>query len=160
MKNNRIQIKEYRLEDAKALADIFYNTVHKVNIQHYSLEQVGVWAPEDSLNATQWTEKFKKTKPLIAVVDELIVGFAELEPDGHIDCFYCHDAWIGQGVGSALMRAIYEKAKSWNVKCLFADVSITAKPFFERQGFKVIQEQTVAKGHVEFVNYRMEKSLD
>lgn len=159
MSTNKIQIREYRLEDTKALVNIFYNTVHQVNIWHYSLEQVNVWAPESSLNATKWTQKFERTKPFVAVVDEFIVGFAEFEPDGHIDCFYCHHDWVGQGVGSALMKAIYEKAKDWKVQCIFADVSITAKPFFKRQGFSVVKEQTVVKDGIEFVNYRMEKKL-
>ncbi|MHB1949598.1 MAG: GNAT family N-acetyltransferase [Gammaproteobacteria bacterium] len=43
---------------------------------------------------------------MVAVMDDKIVGFAELEDNGHIDCFYCHHEYQGCGVGSALMREI------------------------------------------------------
>jgi putative acetyltransferase len=40
-----------------------------------------------------------------------------------------------------------------------ADVSITAKPFFEKIGFKIIQEQHVKLNGIELTNYKMEKSI-
>lgn len=41
-----IKIRNYRLEDAKALMDIFFNTIHKINIKDYTQAQVDAWAPE------------------------------------------------------------------------------------------------------------------
>lgn len=131
----KIIIREYQATDTQDLANIFYNTVHKFNIRDYTQEQVNVWAPESSLDAIRWAKKFEKTKPFVAILDDILVGFAEFESDGHIDCLYCHHQWIGYGVGSALMNAIYEQAKQKNIPRLFADVSITARPFFEKQGF-------------------------
>lgn len=103
------------------------------------------------------TKKFSKTQPLVAVIGQEIVGFAEFEPNGHIDCFYCHHEWIGRGIGSALMHKIYTEAKQQNINCIFAEASITSKPFFERQGFSTICEQTVFKNQVQLINYKMEK---
>lgn len=40
-----------------------------------------------------------------------------------------------------------------------ADVSITAKQFFERKGFEVVQQQTVVRQGVELTNFKMKKSL-
>ncbi len=159
MKKQKVQVREYRSGDAQALANIYYNTIHKVNIQHYNLEQVNVWAPETSLDGNKWIKKFERTKPYVATVDELIVGFAEFEPDGHIDCFYCRHDWIGRGVGSALMNAIYKKAHDWKIKRLFAEVSITAKTFFEKQGFIINCEQTITRNGIDLINYKMEKNL-
>jgi putative acetyltransferase len=159
MKKQRITIRKYSVGDVHALAHIYYHTIHRINSQHYTPEQVDVWAPESSLEESQWVKKFEKTIPLVAVVDEAVVGFAEFESDGYIDCFYCHHNWIGCGVGSALMHAIYEKASEWKVNRIFAEVSITAKPFFEKQGFIIVTEQTVIKRGVHLKNYKMEKKL-
>ncbi len=41
-----------------------------------------------------------------------IVGFAEFEPNGHIDCFYCHHEWIGYGIGHALNERYISKSKT------------------------------------------------
>lgn len=118
-----------------------------------------VWAPSISLEAEGWAKKFAKTQPFVALTGEEIVGFAEFEPNGHIDCFYCHHKWIGRGVGAALMRRIFEEAQRQHIPRIFAEVSITAKPFFEKQGFTAICEQTVIKNDVALINYKMEKIL-
>lgn len=95
-----ISIRDYQPEDVQTLANIFYHTIHRINTQHYTEEQVDVWAPATSLETEGWAKKIPKTKPIIATVGDEIVGFAEFEPNGHIDCFYCHHEWIGKGVGS------------------------------------------------------------
>lgn len=128
----KILIRNYRTEDTQALANIYYNTIHKINIQHYTEEQVDVWAPKSSVENTEgWTTKFPRTKPIIAVVENEIVGFAEFESNGHIDCFFCHHGWIGKGVDSALMKEILQRAQNNYIHLIFSEVSITAKPFFE-----------------------------
>lgn len=152
-------VRKYKPEDSQDLADIYYNTIHQINIQHYTEEQVKAWAPKDALESSGWGEKFEKTKPLVAVIGEIIVGFVEFEPNGHIDCFYCHHKYIGCGVGSTLMESLYEIAIQKEIKRIFAEVSITARPFFEKQGFTVTEEQTVVLRGVKFINYKMEKYL-
>lgn len=156
---SRISVRDYRPEDAQALAEIYFNTIHRINIKDYTPEQVDVWAPESSLEGEGWKKKFLRTNPIVAVVCEKVVGFAEFEPDGHIDCFYCHHEWIGKGVGFALMSEIFRRANNSGIDRIFSEVSITAKPFFEKQGFIVLSEQTILRKGVELTNYKMEKRL-
>ena len=153
-----ILIRNYRSEDTQALANIYFHTIHRINIKHYTQEQVDVWAPESSLEGEGWAKKFLRTDPIIAVVGDKIVGFAEFEPSGHIDCFYCHHEWIGKGVGSALMNEIFTRAKNSNIDRLFSEVSITAKPFFEKQGFVVLSEQKMVRKGIELTNYKLNES--
>lgn len=156
-----ISIRDYQPEDVQALANIFYNTIHRINIQHYTEEQVNVWAPKSSVENTEgWAKKFLRTKPIIATVGDEIVGFAEFEPNGHIDCFYCHHEWIGKGVGLALMKEILHRAKNNHIHHIFSEVSITAKPFFEKQGFKVVTEQTIVRKGIKLTNFKMERTLN
>ncbi len=159
MKSKKIIIREYKPEDVQDLANIYYNTIHKVNIRDYTEEQLNVWAPDTSLEKSRWAEKLERTRPFVAIIEDTIVGFAEFESDGHIDCFYCHHEWIGYGIGSALMNAINKKAREQKNQRIYAEVSITARPFFEKQGFLVINEQTVLLKGIELTNFKMEKSL-
>jgi putative acetyltransferase len=157
---NIIRIRDYQTEDTQALANIYYNTIHRVNIRDYSQAQVDAWAPSDSVDDySGWLEKLEKIKPFVAVTGEKIVGFAEFEPNGHIDCFYCHHEWQGKGVGSALMQYIFEKADQQTIPRICAEVSITAKPFFERKGFNIVKEQIVTLRGVELKNFVMEKVI-
>lgn len=136
------------------------NSRYRINIQNYTEEQVDVWAPKSSVENTEgWGKKFSRTKPIIATVGDEIVGFAEFEPNGHIDCFYCHHEWIGKGVGSALMKEIFHRAKNNHIHHIFSEVSITANPFFEKHGLKVVIEQTIVRKGVELTNFKMERTV-
>lgn len=159
MMRNSISIRNYHPHDARALVDIYYHTIHQINKRDYTPEQLNAWAPATSLELERWQKKWTKLIPLVAVSQEKIVGFAEFEMNGHIDCFYCHHEWIRQGVGSALMHAIEEKANAENIKRLFAEVSITAKPFFLKKNFQLVKEQTILLNGVELTNFIMEKYL-
>lgn len=152
-----ICIRSYQPTDAKVLAQIYYDTIHTVNSTDYTKEQLDAWAPASTLNdLSQWKNKWSRTAPLVATVNETVVGFAEFEETGHIDCFYCHHLWIGRGVGHALMRAIESKVREKGIKRIYAEVSITAKPFFERAGFQAIKRQTVICRNVAMENFIME----
>jgi putative acetyltransferase len=152
-----INIRKYREVDAPALANIYYHTIHTVNTRDYSEEQINAWAPSDSIkDYSGWQTKLDKIKPFVAEMESVIVGFAEFEPNGHIDCFYVHHEYQGKGVGTALMTAIFDEAEEQGITRIYAEVSITAKPFFEAKEFTVVKEQTVNLRGVELINFVME----
>jgi len=156
-----IHIRQYQESDAAAIANIYYNTIHKINNRDYSAEQINAWAPYASVeNYSGWQAKLAKVKPFVAVINDTIVGFAEFEANGHIDCFYVHHEYQSKGIGSALMKAIFDKAEKQNIGRIYAEVSITAKPFFEEKGFNIVKEQTVTLRSVELNNFVMEKCLN
>ena len=71
-----------------------------------------------------------------------MVGFAGLVGDGHLDTFYCRKDSVGRGVGSRLYRAVEQEALTLECDQIFTKASITARPFFERHGFRIIRERT------------------
>jgi putative acetyltransferase len=160
MEKKKIEVRSYKSSDAQDLAQIYYNTIHQVNAKDYSKIQLDAWAPENSGQAEYWVKKLEKTNPLVAISNGTIVGFAEFEPNGHIDCFYCHHQWVGIGVGTALMNAIHEIARDQKIAKIFVEVSITALPFFEKQGFKILEKQTVFIKDIGLINFKMEKFIN
>jgi putative acetyltransferase len=149
-----IPLRPYRDGDAPALLALFRDTVRRVNSRDDDATQVAVWIAVDPL---AWADRFLAGGRYVVVGewDGAIAGFAELEPDGHVDRFYVSADHQGRGVGRALMEALIEEARRRGIARLFAEVSITARPFFERSGFAVEAEQTVTLRGVRFVNYRM-----
>lgn len=137
---------------------LFYDTVHEINICDYTQEQVDTWAPENMSYET-WLEKLQAKLTYVVEENGQILGFGQLESDGHIDCFYCHNKYQRKGVGSMLLNHIEKTAKALGIKRLFTEASITAKPFFQILGFSVIREQQVERRGVYFRNFAMEKLL-
>lgn len=145
--------------DAPQIVRIFYDTIHTVNTRDYTAEQVNAWAPSVP-DADAWAaRKFPTRTTIVADDNGTIAGFGELQPDGHVDCFYCHHQYQRRGVGTAIMAKIDEHARTLGLPRLFAEVSITARPFFDARGFSVIKQQTIIRLGVALTNFVMEKHL-
>jgi putative acetyltransferase len=155
--SNLISVRPFCPDDIPALFTLFKDTVHRVNSRDYSPEQVRAWAP-DVFNAARWATLAERFA-VVAEMDGQVVGFTDLESDGHIDRFFVHADHQGRGVGRALMGAVIGEAEQTGLTRLFAEVSITARPFFERHGFVVLAEQQVVVRGVAMTNYRMEWRL-
>jgi GNAT superfamily N-acetyltransferase len=151
-------IRDYRRSDAAEITRLFYETVRSVNLQHYSQEQVHAWAPAVP-DPAAWHSRMSRRSTLVAEEDGQIVGFTELQRDGHLDMFYCRKDVVGRGVGRLLYQAVESKAIGLGLGRIFADVSITARRFFANCGFSVVRQQTVTRGGIELLNFRMKKRL-
>ncbi len=151
-------VRYFKSEDSEALARLFFKTIREINIRDYTPTQVEAWAPENR-DMEKWRKSFDGKNVFIAEEDKKILGFGELEDNGHIDRFYIAANHIGKGVGKRIYDAIEDRAKVLNIPLLFVEASITAKPFFARMGFAVIREQTVTVKGVGMNNFVMEKRL-
>ncbi len=173
-----MEIRLFQPQDVPQIAQLFHDTVRSINLGDYTLEQVQAWAPDDiyfrdweQICATRFTyvavtqvgtslEEIPIATTPINQTQEIIIGFGELEVNGHIDCFYCHRDYQRCGVGGSLYRAIELKAKELGIDHLYTEASITARPFFLRQGFTTIQAQEVTVRGCHFRNYTMAKNLE
>jgi N-acetylglutamate synthase-like GNAT family acetyltransferase len=153
-----MKVRRYNAGEEQVLWALLYDTVHKVNNKDYTQAQIEAWAPSQ-WDLSQWKIRLNNTNPLVAVENNQIVGFAELEPNGHIASFYCAHDWQGRGVGSALLEAIEQEAVKLGISRLFAEVSLTAKGFFDKKGFSVENEQTVSVRGELFINYAVSKCM-
>ena len=153
-----VNVRAYQPTDNPVLARLFADTVRAINSPDYSLEQLEVWA-SDPPDIESWRSELSGRIVFVAEHDSEILGFATFEPNGHIDHLYVHYRFQRRGVASALLRQIEGQGASLGINRIFAEASITARPFFERAGFRVIAPQRVAVNGASFLNYRMEKFL-
>lgn len=151
-------VRDYGRGDARDICRLFYETVRTVKLGDYSPDQVRAWAP-DPPDPDAWHARMSGRHTLVAEGDGEVVGFAELEEDGHLDMFYCRWDVVGRGVGSLLYAAVEDKAGDLGLDRIFTEASITARPFFERKGFAVLGRNTVVRRGVELTNFSMEKFL-
>ncbi|MEG4586934.1 GNAT family N-acetyltransferase [Microcoleus sp. MOSTC5] len=153
-----MRVRTYFIGDTQQIVKLFYDTVHEVNIRDYTKAQVDAWAPAD-IDIESWTKSLSSKFTFVAEEGDKIAGFGELEASGHIDRFYCHQDFQRQGVGRLILKQIESKAKDLGINKLFTEASITARPFFESQGFMVITKQEVERRGQKFINFAMEKNI-
>lgn len=91
-----MHIRPYRSSDCPALAELFYQTVHTVCARDYSPEQLDAWA-DGRVELAAWDASFRAHDTRVAVEGGVIVGFADLGPDGYLDRLYVHRDWQGRG---------------------------------------------------------------
>lgn len=148
-------IRPYQPGEEPQLRELFYNTVHHVNQRDYTQEQREAWAPA-RYDANVWAARIMQSEPFVALYNDSIVGFADVQTDGYIDFFFCHHAYQGKGVGKALMKHLLKTGRRFGIKRFYADVSITAKPFFQHYGFEVVRQQQKEVRGVVLTNFLME----
>lgn len=149
----KVKLRRFQTTDAAALRELFNETVRHVNKRDYTTPQIAAWAPDD-YDRQAWFERLQQNRPFIAEIDGFIVGFADVQADGYIDHFFCSASRQGQGVGRALMN----KLLAHDYPRFYANVSITARPFFEHFGFRLVREQQVVVRGVELTNFLMERT--
>ena len=153
-----IEIRDYRDADGAELTAIFQRAVREIARKDYSPIQVMAWAP-DAPDTVDFATRRSAKPTFVAEYDGKLAGFTDLDDDGHIDMFYVNPDFQRRGVASAMLRFLAERAQNEKRKRLHSEVSITARPVFERHGFKVLTYQTVQTNGQALGNYRMEKLL-
>jgi len=154
-----MKVREATNEDVHKIVRLFHETVHKVNLGDYTRQQVEAWSPREP-DPREWiASRLPNRTTFVADDNGVLAGFGELEPDGHVDCLYCHHRYQRRGVGSSILRRMEQEALSSGLHRLFTEASITARPFFEAHGFVVLKEQTVLRHGVQLANFAMEKRL-
>ena len=93
-------IREYQPLDCEVLAELFYNTVHTVNEKDYTKEQLDVWAT-GIIDLEKWNQSFEDHYSLVAIDDEVIVGFGDIDKAGYLDRLYVHADYQRKGIATA-----------------------------------------------------------
>lgn len=145
-------IREYQSSDCKELTELFYNTVHTVNAKDYTKEQLYVWAT-GQIDLVKWNQSFQEHYCFVAVNDEIIIGFGDIDKTGYLDRLFVHADYQGKGVATNICNQL-EQAVQGNI---VTHASITARLFFEKRGYKVVKKQQVERQEIFLTNFVMIK---
>ena len=148
-----MMIRDYQASDCRELAQLFYDTVHTVNARDYSREQLDAWA-DGQVDLNAWDRSFRAHFTAVAVECGIITGFGDIDRTGYLDRLYVHAAHQGRGIAAALCDRL-EAAVPGE---LVTHASITARPFFEKRGYRVLREQQVERRGVLLTNFVMRKA--
>lgn len=151
-------IRAYLPSDLNNILNLFRETIRTINARDYTPAQIKAWA-SDNIDYDRWNSRLSSSCTFVVEGNNELLGFANLEQDGHVDCVYVHKDHQGKGIASRLLESLEQVAKSSGTSKLSTEASITARPFFEKRGFTLLEEQTVQYNGQEFLNFRMGKVL-
>ena len=152
-----IHIRHATLDDLPEIRMLFVTTIRSACTRDYNQQQIAVWTSSVE-NRERWETALTAQYFLVAERGDKIVGFASLHDGDYLDFLYVHHLYLRQGIANRLYQELEKEWQRLGKPSIVSDVSKTAKPFFNKKGFKVIQQnQRIIKG-VKIVNYRMVKT--
>lgn len=152
----RVYLRPYRADDGPVLAELFYETVHTVNAGDYTKEQLDVWAA-GAADSEAWNRSFLAHTTFVAEEDGIIAGFGDIDGSGYLDRLYVHKDYQRRGIASLLCDCL---ERAVDVREITTHASITARPFFEKRGYRIIKEQKVERRGILLTNFVMKKNFD
>ena len=153
-----MEFREYKNTDLHADMDLFYVTVHEVNKNDYSEEQLDAIAPKDA-NEYHWEKSLEKNHTIVVEEEDKLIAFGNIGKTGYLDRLYVHPDYLRKGIASKLVEELEEYAKKHGSHVINVTSSITSKPFFESKGYAVIEEQINERRGERLLRYLMEKKI-
>lgn len=140
-------LRNYQPPDCPEMEKLFYDTVHTVCAGDYTPAELDAWAP---VGARDWNESFLKHRTIVAELGGEIAGFADT--DGHyLDRLYVSHRHQRQKIATLLCDAL-ETALPMETHA-----SLTARPFYEKRGYRVLKRQQVERNGQLLTNFVMKK---
>lgn len=150
-------LRPYLPTDAALCAAIFRAAIEELTVDDYNEGQREAWALGGD-DVAAFGANLAGALTLVAIVEGGAVGFGSLKGDV-VDMLFVAPAVAGRGVGAMLLDALTRLAVARGVKKLTSEVSDTARPTFEKQGFVAERRNIVRKGDEWLANTTMVKTL-
>lgn len=151
-------VRLYREADAPEMAQLYFDSARQLGARRYSAEQVAAWAPAPlEASAVQARAADGRTTLVAVNAGGEVLGYGDLEADGHIDHLYCRPDAAGTGVAGALLDGLMAEAGRLGLARAYVEASELARGLFERRGFVVRQRRDFEVRGVAIHNYAMER---
>lgn len=153
-------IRTAKLSDASEVKELFQDTVLNINKRDYSKAEVEDWA--SCGNDLSHIEEMIKTHYFIVAVNRQsqIVGFSSITQQSYLHSMFVHKDFQGQGIATLLLKEIERYATMNGIARITSEVSLTARPFFEKRGYIVTKEQKRKANQLSLTNFWMVKFLN
>lgn len=153
-----MKIREYTFDDAEAHAEVHRQSVRGIASKDYRDEVIEAWASKEPEDSPLDDEK----KRFVAETDQgEIVGFSDYNKEtNELSGLYVKPDFSGQGIGEKLLQKAEKDARKNGLDHLWCKSTVTAKDFYQKHGYKIIEETTheLEEG-IEMKTYKMEKKL-
>lgn len=147
-------IRRYSKDDAGAVLEVFKRSVQGIAPARYSHAQVVAWAGSDH-NIDEWASRMEARETIVACEGDRIVGWIEMEPNGHLDMLYCIPEAAGTGIAGQLYDVLLQRARQIGLRRLYAEASVFSESFFMKRGWQIDLREVITHNSVPINRARM-----
>lgn len=151
------RLRHWTPDDADITLTLFRRAVYEVASRHYTRAQLDAWAC--GIDPAAWAQSLSRQSTWLAILDDTPAGFASLNDRGHLEMLFVSPDHQRCGVARALLITAEDTARQRGLQRMTTDASLTARPFFEAQGFEIIRAQEIERRGERLKNVAMEKRL-
>ncbi len=153
-----MRIRLARDEDYAAIARLHRQTIRNINSKDYSEDIIHLWSGRT--NAQRFRSSAHKCKRWVAIDKDKIVGFCDHNFECELWGLYIDKDYLGKGVGSKLLKVAEDSMRKEGCKEIMLKSTITAKDFYEKNGYKIIKKTMHKIGDKKLQIYVMSKKLN
>jgi len=154
-----VELRAYTAGDAQATLEVFVRAVRETARAHYSADQIEAWVANHG-DLTSWSAARAATHTYLAIVEDQVVGFSDVDDSGYIDMLFVNPDFGRHGVASALLAHVVAFGRQCRLPALTTFASLTSRPVFERQGFVTTGQRYFGEGDRAAKSYAMRCPLD
>lgn len=159
MKQLEFKYREAVLDDIPELRELVKSTIRAINKADYEPDEIEDWA-SCSDDLAHLSDLINHLYFIVSLGDEgQITGCSSIRKDGYLHSMFIHKDYQHRGIASFLLSKIEEYATERHMTVITSEVSITAKPFFEKKGYRVEEDKKRKARNLYLTNYWMKKVL-
>ena len=153
-----VEIRKAIKEDAEAVCGVMHQSITELCLADHKGDQpvIDHWLQHKTVNEVQKWLLAPHAEAYVAVDQGEVVSIGIVTPASHILLCYVAPRVLYQGVGKKLLETMVVYIISQGTDKIYLESTATAKPFYERNGFKVSGAPTLCDG---IVSYPMERKL-
>ncbi|MEM9858019.1 MAG: GNAT family N-acetyltransferase [Bacteroidota bacterium] len=141
--------------DLEAILTLYVRSIQETCKNDYSPEQISAWMGSIE-DRGKWLDRIREQYFILVEVDDRLAVFASLENKSHIDLLYVDPQFQLKGMAKYLLNELLRSTAEAKIT---THASITARPFFEKNGFDVVKENRFKLRGIGISNYVMVQRL-
>ena len=150
MPNQKIKLRLGRIGDAQKNFEIRYRAIQEIAFCDYPENILNSWGRSHSEEELAKREQRfnlrieqRENVIVVAEVEKQIAGFGEISlSQSELTALYVNPDFKRQGIGTAIIQDLESRAKEQGIKALTLHSSLTAVPFYEKNGFRAVKQST------------------
>lgn len=139
MTREAYQIRRAEHRDAEAIIIAHVSSIREVCAKDYTPEQIKAWAGR-KFKANLWCQTMDRDLVWVVEVEGIVRGYGHLaimgEGKAEVMGLYLAPEALGKGAGKELFKMILTEARKNGASDIELHSTLTAKTFYERQGFR------------------------